>query len=140
MICRVVNETSFDVNEEMLKKCVRETVRAFGKNEDISCSIVIAGLDKIRELNEKYYNKKGATDVLTFSSEEEDYAGDVVVCPSYIKESTGEEGFEWEFCHVVVHGTIHLLGIHHEEDEKNGHTKQHEKEVEIINKVLKNNN
>lgn len=140
MSCRIVNETSFNIKEDILKKCVQETAASHSENRDISCSIVLVESDKIKDLNEKYYNKKGPTDVLTFASDEDGYAGDIIICPSHIKESTGDSGLEWELCHVVVHGTMHLLGIHHEDDGEDGHATQHDKEVQIINKILNSRN
>ncbi|MDP4010261.1 MAG: rRNA maturation RNase YbeY [Candidatus Spechtbacteria bacterium] len=146
MSCRVVNETVFVILAELLEKCVEETVRVYGKGEEIFCSLVLVEPEKIQTFNEKYYDKKGVTDVLTFESDEENYAGDIIICPAFIKEkitadggprdaAEGEDSFEWEMCHVTVHGTLHLLGIHHEEAGED-YQKLHEQEKDIINKVL----
>lgn len=131
-MARVINKISFEANESLLKKCAEETIKEAGGKKGTNFSIVLVSEEEIRGLNEKYYNKKGATDVLTFPSDEDGYAGDIIVCPSFLKG----DNIEWELCHVVVHGTMHLLGIHHEDAGDGGHEAQHKKEVEIINKVL----
>lgn len=138
MSLRVINETKDDINKDLLEECAVKTLKELSSSGDINFSIVLVSVEKIRDLNEKYYSKKGPTDVLTFASDEDSYAGDIIICPSFIKQKTAEDKFEWELCHVAVHGTMHLLGIHHEDTGEHGHKEQHDKEVEIINKVLNN--
>lgn len=148
---QIVNKTQFDVSEELIKNCVNKTLKA--KKSSGNLTILLVKPETIKELSNKYYNKNQATNVLSFESDEEDYKGEIVICPSFIKEnlsgvrfeSVGDSGrqrtrrsishgFEWELCHAVVHGTLHLLGIHHENEE--AHAKIHNLENKIIKQVL----
>lgn len=143
---RFINETSYNIREELISKCVAETVESCEKKEYFSCTVVIVSSDKIKDLNKTYREKDLATDVLSFpaeadalvseDAEEEKYNGEIFICPEFIKDKTQDSKFEWELCHVAVHGTFHLLGIHHEELE-GGHKEIHKKEIKIINKILK---
>jgi rRNA maturation RNase YbeY len=139
----IVNETELDIDEKLIKKCARETLKT--KKLHGNLTIILVGEEKIRE-----YNKGKATDVLSFESVESaasqseqmgllqfkdsgrgDYLGEIIICPKYIKENV--QNFEWELCHAVVHGTLHLLGIHH--DSEKTRQKLHELEKNIIKKT-----
>ena len=135
MKARVINETEIEFPASLLEKCVEKTVNEHGEPRDFSCTIVLVDENKISELNEEHYNKKGPTDVLSFSSGEEDYAGEIIICPSYIKKQTAGKRFKWEMCHAAVHATMHLLGIHHEDDH-DAHIQLHKREEKIINNIL----
>ena len=134
--CKVINEAGAGVDEDMLCRCATKTLSQNGGSGK-SLSIVVAGEDRMQKLNKLHYGKDTATDVLSFSNiEEGGYLGEVVICPSYVERNTAREKLNWELCHIAVHGTFHLLGIHHEHDEK-AHQKIHEQEIKIIQKVLK---
>lgn len=130
----IVNETNIVVPEEVIQKCSEEVAQTYYQ-KPYRYTVVFVDPDKIKELNRKYYKKDSVTDVLTFEEAEDEYLGEVVVCPEYIKKKYTKDKFNWEICHAVVHGTFHLIGMHHE-DMPGGHEDIHKKEIEIINKYL----
>jgi len=85
----------------------------------------------IAELNEKWMEKTGPTDVLAFPMDElrpglvneepeEGMLGDLVLCPA-VAERQGEtagHGTEAEIELLTVHGILHLLGYDHAEPEE----------------------
>ncbi|KRA29432.1 MULTISPECIES: rRNA maturation RNase YbeY [unclassified Nocardioides] len=85
----------------------------------------------IAELNEKWMEKEGPTDVLAFPMDElrpgrvneepeEGMLGDLVLCPS-IAERQGEtagHGTLAELELLTTHGILHLLGYDHAEPEE----------------------
>ena len=85
----------------------------------------------ITELNEKWMEKEGPTDVLAFPMDElrpglvneepeEGVLGDLVLAPS-VAERQGVEaghGREAEIDLLTVHGILHLLGYDHAEPEE----------------------
>ncbi len=87
--------------------------------------------DTIAELNEKWMEKEGPTDVLAFPMDElrpgavgeqptEGVLGDLVLCPS-VAERQGREaghGAAAEVELLTVHGILHLLGYDHAEPEE----------------------
>jgi len=136
---KIINETNFRLPQKLVKDCVEETLGSV----DAEISIVFVEPEKIRELNKRYRGQDKVTDVLSFpmpkatalgakTARTDNHLGDIIVCPQYIKENSEE--FEWEVCHVVVHGTLHLLGKHH--DEESDREKIHKLEQKIIKKVL----
>lgn len=87
-------------------------------------SVSIVGDKEIRELNKKHRNKDVATDVLSFEINEkmEDgryYLGDVVVNKEQAKRQAKDydNSLEKEISELVAHGTLHLLGVHHDGDD-----------------------
>jgi probable rRNA maturation factor len=85
----------------------------------------------IAELNEKWMEKEGPTDVLAFPMDElrpglvneepeEGVLGDLVLCPA-VAERQGEaagHGTLAELELLTVHGILHLLGYDHAEPEE----------------------
>ncbi len=79
---------------------------------------------KMLELNSQYKKKDYPTDVLSFNINEktEDgrfYLGDIVVNIDQAGRQAAEYGndLKHEIAELVEHGTLHLLGVHHEHDE-----------------------
>jgi probable rRNA maturation factor len=121
----------------------RTVLEAQGARGGAELSLLFVDEATIAELNERFLGHKGPTDVLSFplddepvaggrtpdaggsgpgeSSEEEppDLLGDVIVCPNVAKRNAEEAGatYEDELAHLVVHGTLHLLGLDHEADD-----------------------
>ena len=87
--------------------------------------------DTIAELNEKWMEKEGPTDVLAFPMDElrpglvneepeEGVLGDLVLCPT-VAERQGEaagHGTTAELELLTTHGILHLLGYDHAEPEE----------------------
>ncbi|GAA4801944.1 rRNA maturation RNase YbeY [Nocardioides caeni] len=87
--------------------------------------------DTIAELNEKWMEKEGPTDVLAFPMDElrpglvneepeEGVLGDLVLCPT-VAERQGEaagHGTLAELELLTTHGILHLLGYDHAEPEE----------------------
>ena len=68
-------------------------------------------------LNQKYRNKKYATNVLTFSYEKSpNVIADIVICLPVIYAECREYkvGRVEHLAHMLVHGTLHALGYDHE--------------------------
>lgn len=93
--------------------------------KDWEVSVLFCSRTSMMEYNETYRNKTGPTDVLSFCQIEDSssiplsgrfLAGDIVVCPDYVKENADyfSESFNRELSRVLVHGILHLSGLDHE--------------------------
>ncbi len=80
---------------------------------ELSVSLVTAG--EMEELHQRYLGESGPTDVLAFPMDEDGLLGDVVICPEVAASQNADMAEELRL--LVVHGTLHLLGYDHEEDE-----------------------
>lgn len=88
-------------------------------------AVTITNDEEIRKLNKKYLNKDYPTDVLSFNIDEkmksdEVYLGDIVINQDQAERQAKKEknGVEKEISELAAHGVLHLLGVHHEEEDK----------------------
>ena len=73
-------------------------------------------------LNRRYRRRQGATNVLSFPYEappgipDLPLLGDLVICAPVVDREAGEQRKtrEAHWAHMVVHGTLHLLGFDHQ--------------------------
>jgi len=93
---------------------------------DVEVAVRIVDVDEIRTLNNLYRENDKPTNVLSFPADAieglpEDanrLLGDVVVCASVVAVEASQQGKELadHWGHMLVHGTLHLLGFDHEAD------------------------
>lgn len=96
-----------------------------GRRENAELTIRIVDADESRALNRDYRGKDSPTNVLSFPAElppevEIPLLGDLVICAPVVAREAGEQGkpLAAHWCHMVVHGCLHLLGYDHVEDEQ----------------------
>jgi probable rRNA maturation factor len=93
--------------------------------DDAELTIRIVDVEEMSELNSTYRKKIGPTNVLSFPADvdpqfEMALLGDVVICASVVQQEASDANIELlaHWAHMVVHGTLHLLGYDHiQEDE-----------------------
>jgi len=84
---------------------------------------------EITELNRDYRNQDKPTNVLSFPmdlsvelSEEIGISmlGDIIICAPVVEREAAEQNkpLQSHWAHMVIHGTLHLLGYDHIEDEE----------------------
>lgn len=113
-----------DVPDE---KAIRAWVRAAagaGCAGEITVRIVTAA--ESAALNRRYRGRSGPTNVLSFPSgddfrgivDEPHPIGDIVICADIVAREREEQGKsnEAHWAHLVVHGTLHLVGFDHDSD------------------------
>ena len=97
--------------------------------KNITITIKLTDDSEIKKLNKKYLKREFATDVLSFNMDQElddgtYYLGDVVVNKNQAARQAKDYGntYEMEVAELVAHGVLHLLGVHHaDDDEKSVH-------------------
>ena len=103
-------------------------------------AIRIVGADEGRKLNRTYRGKDYATNVLSFPAElpeglpedvELPLLGDLVICAEVVAREAAEQGKRPadHWAHLVVHGTLHLLGWDHEADDEAEAMEAREREI-----------
>ncbi len=88
-------------------------------------SVYIVDEPESQELNAQYRNKDKPTNVLSFPADIPDEVGvpllgDLVICAPVVEREAQEQGktLEAHWAHMLVHGTLHLLGYDHIEDDE----------------------
>jgi probable rRNA maturation factor len=101
-----------------------QALQKFKKKAEVTIRIV--NKNEIAKLNEAYRNKNYPTNVLSFPLEVKQnipmkfpLLGDIVVCANVVSEEAKQQGkpIKSHWAHMIVHGTLHLLGFDHEIDE-----------------------
>ncbi len=103
-------------------EAVGQSGRAPDRDAEIAVRVVDA--DEIQTLNRLYREKDYPTNVLSFPAgdieglppDAPQLLGDVVVCASVVAGEASEQNkaVADHWAHMIVHGTLHLLGFDHE--------------------------
>ena len=107
--------------------------RALRGRDQVEIAVVLADDAEVRGLNADWRGQDKPTNVLSFPAMEPDdvtrqppempvLLGDVVLAFETCAREAGEQGksLGHHLAHLVVHGTLHLLGYDHETDEEAG--------------------
>lgn len=87
-------------------------------------TVRLVGWREGRRLNENFRGREGATNVLAFTapggrrrSAADREIGDIVICLPLVHREAAEQGKRAlaHLAHLVVHGTLHLLGHDHDQ-------------------------
>jgi len=115
----ISDRQSAPVDVDALASLARATLLAEGLSE-VELSLSFVDEAEMEDLQVRYLDEPGPTDVLSFPLDGEDerglrVLGDVVIAPSVAARNNPEDpGGELRL--LVVHGVLHLLGYDHEED------------------------
>lgn len=109
-------------SDEQFDSWVRAALDSRRDEAEISLRIVDA--DEITALNHQYRGKDYATNVLSFPADlppelNLPHLGDIVICAAVVEREADEQKKPHlaHWAHMIVHGTLHLLGYDHIDDE-----------------------
>ncbi len=95
---------------------------------DAEVSVRIVGIEEMKSLNDEYRDEDQATNVLSFPggelaglpAEAARTLGDIVLCAAVIRNEAAEQNkaLADHWAHLLVHGTLHLLGHDHTSDDE----------------------
>ncbi|KKT28747.1 MAG: putative rRNA maturation factor [Candidatus Collierbacteria bacterium GW2011_GWC2_44_18] len=125
-------DSRYSFDRKRVKAALSKVLSEQGVDGKVLISFSVVGERKIRELEQKYFNRDEVTDVLSFPLDEAMPAGrqgeempadfdglnlgDIVVCYPQAKR----QAMQWnrlvdeEIEFLACHGLLHLLGIHHD--------------------------
>jgi probable rRNA maturation factor len=114
--------------ERLVRKAARAAIPLNGK----SLTVALADDGRVRALNRRDRKKDKPTNVLSYPSGERAFLGDVVLARETVwreakiqKKPPGDH-----IAHLVVHGTLHLLGHDHET------SKEHAERMEALERRI----
>ncbi|HDT5891218.1 rRNA maturation RNase YbeY [Aeromonas hydrophila] len=110
-------------SEAQLQGWLDGTILGFQQEAEVTVRIVDEA--ESNELNLTYRGKDKPTNVLSFPFEappglELPLLGDLVICRQVVEHEAAEQGkpLMAHWAHMVVHGSLHLLGYDHIEDDE----------------------
>ncbi len=93
--------------------------------EQAEVAIRVVDAEESRSLNLRYRQLDKATNVLAFPVDVPEYVdqttlGDLVICRPVVEREARDQGKQAEahWAHMVVHGTLHLLGHDHQDPDQ----------------------
>jgi len=100
-----------------------KTVSLFQPQAEVTIRVVDE--QESHQLNHEYRGKDKPTNVLSFPFEappgvEIDLLGDLIICRQVVEREAEEQNkpLQSHWAHMVVHGSLHLLGYDHIEDDE----------------------
>ncbi|WP_353144196.1 rRNA maturation RNase YbeY [Acinetobacter pragensis] len=128
-----------------IKKVIETALRFIDVDQDCEIGIACVDNEDSHKLNLEYREKDKPTNVLSFPSDipEEVLSlldavpiGDLVICiPVVLQEAIEQQKTPIEhFTHMLVHGTLHLMGYDHETSEEDAEEME-ALEIEILKKL-----
>jgi probable rRNA maturation factor len=88
-------------------------------------SLRLADIPEITQLNTRFRGQAKATNVLSFPADVPPdipvpLLGDIVICTDVVRREAEEQGktLPAHWAHMTIHGTLHLLGYDHIDDEE----------------------
>ncbi|MCK8087846.1 rRNA maturation RNase YbeY [Vibrio sp. 1CM8B] len=109
--------------EQDIQLWLDKTIPQFQENAELTVRIVET--QESHQLNHEYRGKDKPTNVLSFPFEappgiELDLLGDLIICRQVVEKEAEEQSKPLlaHWAHMVVHGSLHLLGYDHIEDDE----------------------
>jgi probable rRNA maturation factor len=111
----VVDHTGLVAGCEAAGGLVQAVLDAEGCGGEISLAFVDEAV--MIDLNSRYREAEGSTDVLSFDYADGD--GEIALCPAVIMRYAGEDGRDpaEQLGWTLIHGALHLAGYDHETDQ-----------------------
>jgi probable rRNA maturation factor len=113
-----LNQSSEEVDKTLFEWVLERVTDA--THEDVE--LLITTNEEIQKLNKEYRQKDKPTDVLSFSLDDPEHLGQIIISIERATEQAADIGqsLEEELKFLFCHGVLHLLGYDHEnaEDEE----------------------
>lgn len=123
-------------SRQCLAAWVDATLIRFPTHADSELTVRLVDSDESRSLNRDYRGKDSPTNVLSFPFEAPGglalpLLGDLVICHPVVAREADDQckSLADHYAHMVVHGTLHLLGLDHIDDADAEYMEDLEREI-----------
>ena len=134
----ISTDPRYKINREAIRLAILEVIEGHKVSGRVELGVSVVGDRKMHELNRKYRGIDAPTDILSFALEELASSnlryiasqrgfvaapdktlrlGDIIIShPQAVEDAAADSiSVDEEMMDLVRHGTVHLLGIHHDE-------------------------
>jgi len=116
-------------DEEDIRRWATTTLEHHSPSANVELTIRLVDIEEMTQLNHTFRGKSAATNVLSFPVDlpqeiDKEFAhpllGDIIICAPVVRSEALQQGKteEAHWAHMVVHGTLHLVGFDHIEEEE----------------------
>lgn len=140
-----VSVSTNGVRSAIAQSAIVDASRATLRAENITNALVsITLLDRagIARMNRTHLGHSGPTDVISFgfrrATASDSVVGDIYICPEVARANAHERGVavREELTRLVVHGTLHILGHDHPEDETRETSDMWKRQERIVRRLV----
>lgn len=125
----ILADAKFPLDRKGMRSRLEGVLAKYRLTERVELAVLVVGKRKMTELNKKYLEREGPTDVLSFplvdAGEKSGFIaspdgvlrlGDIVVCYPVAKRQAflKQIKIDRQLQDYAEHGLMHLLGFHHE--------------------------
>ncbi len=105
--------------ERLVRRAARAALAGARRRARYSLNVALADDKRVRALNARDRRKDKPTNVLSYPSGEKTFLGDIILARQTVLREAREQKktVADHLTHLVVHGTLHLLGYDHETSE-----------------------
>ena len=129
MSVEINNESGYEIDEAGLQRLAAFAMGAMHVHPDTDVAILLVDEATIEQLHVQWMDEPGPTDVLSFPMDElrpgsadqptpAGLLGDIVLAAETVARGAAEKhiSIAHHTAHLIVHGTLHLLGYDHEDE------------------------
>ena len=109
--------------EDDIRRWILAALHHTGREADTEVSLRLVDNEEMAQLNADYRDRPGPTNVLSFPGDLPPelglpLLGDIAIAAPVVRREAREQGksLQAHWAHMVVHGTLHLLGYDHIEE------------------------
>ena len=132
---------------DWLRSVAERVLLTRGEGSEIELGLVIAGQEKVRQLNQTYLGEDAPTDVLAFAMTPQQvgmeqlpfvvppdgitHLGEVIISypQAVIQAGERQHSVKREIAILIIHGVLHMLGYDHDEPEAEREMRAREQEA-----------
>lgn len=110
-------------DEDDIRSWITAALRDHRQQQETEISVRLVDLAEMTRLNETYRGKAGPTNVLSFPADlpaelQLPLLGDIVICAPVVRREALQQNksLSAHWAHMAIHGTLHLLGYDHIDD------------------------
>ena len=104
--------------EGWCRDAARAALAGAGAPQDAALTVLLTDDATVRDLNRRFRLVDRPTNVLAFAGEGRPWIGEMALAGATVGREAAEQSktVRAHLCHLVVHGTLHLLGFDHRTD------------------------
>lgn len=145
MVVQISNQQdNHRISQKKIRRTAKVILNALGC-PDAELSILVVDDRQIAQLNRRYLNREGSTNVISFSMRQGEFSdivpnllGDVVISADTAYREAQNAGISLQdrIDQLLIHGSLHLLGYDHENTEADARIME-KKTDELLKRIKK---
>jgi probable rRNA maturation factor len=136
-----------EISQKIFKFVMANVDPVWLKNKDLAANLQLSNDNEVKQLNSEFRNIDKATNILSFANiDDEEFdsylkrntaieLGDMIIALEMMQTQSLEQDISFydHYCHILIHGILHLLGYDHIETKDA--VEMEDLEIELLKKL-----